>query len=57
MLENKEISSETYAAAEEAYSEVELVALVARIGAFTMTCCTANAFDVTPPEDAPSRLL
>ena len=57
ILEDKEISDETYASAEEAYSEVELIALVARIGAFTMTCCTANAFDVTPPEDAPARLL
>ena len=57
MLEDKKISDETYASAEEAYSEVELIALVARIGAFTMTCCTANAFDVTPPEDAPARLL
>ena len=57
MLEDKKISDETYASAEEAYSEVELIALVARIGAFTMTCCTANAFEVTPPEDAPARLL
>jgi hypothetical protein len=33
-----------------------LVALVARIGSFSMTCCTANAFDITPPDDAPDRL-
>ena len=57
MLKDREINSTTYAAAEAEYSEVELIALVARIGAFTMTCCTANAFDVTPPEDAPSRLV
>jgi len=57
MLVNKGITDATYAEAEIAFSEVELVALVAKIGSFAMTCCTANAFDVTPPDDAPSRLL
>jgi hypothetical protein len=46
----------THAAAEATFGTEELVALVARIGSFSMTCCTANAFDITPPDDAPARL-
>jgi len=30
--------------------------VIARIGSFSMTCCTANAFDITTPEEAPARL-
>ena len=56
LLAEKGLSAGTYAAAENAFSTEELVALVARVGAFTMTCCTANAFDITPPDDAPDRL-
>jgi 4-carboxymuconolactone decarboxylase len=56
LLTDKGLSDATYAAAERAFSTEELVALVARIGAFSMTCCTANAFDITPPDDAPDRL-
>ena len=57
LLADKRLSDATYAAAEGAFSTEELVALVARIGAFSMTCCTANAFDITPPDDAPDRLM
>lgn len=56
LLADKGLSDATYAAAEAAFSTEELVALVARVGAFSMTCCTANAFDITPGDDAPDRL-
>ena len=56
LLSDKKLSDATYAAAEAAFSTEELVALVARVGSFSMTCCTANAFDITPGDDAPDRL-
>lgn len=56
LLADKRLSDATYASAEASFSTEELVALVARVGAFSMTCCTANAFDITPPDDAPARL-
>ena len=56
LLADKGLCDATYASAEASFSTEELVALVARIGSFSMTCCTANAFDITPPDDAPSRL-
>jgi 4-carboxymuconolactone decarboxylase len=56
LLTEKGLSDTTYASAEAAFSTEELVALVSRIGAFSMTCCTANAFDIPPPDDAPARL-
>jgi 4-carboxymuconolactone decarboxylase len=56
LLADKGLSDATYASAEAVFSTEELVALVARIGSFSMTCCTANAFDITPPDDAPARL-
>jgi 4-carboxymuconolactone decarboxylase len=56
LLSDKGLSDASYAVAEASFSTEELVALVARVGAFSMTCCTANAFDITPPDDAPARL-
>ncbi|MPY71212.1 MAG: hypothetical protein GEU92_14120 [Alphaproteobacteria bacterium] len=56
LLAEHGLSDATYKAAEAAFSTDELVALVARISSFSMTCCTVNAFDVTPPDDAPARL-
>lgn len=56
LLADHGLSDETYAAAEAAYGEEGLVTLIAQVGQFGMTCCTANAFDVTPPDDAPARL-
>ena len=56
LLADKKLSDATYAAAEAAFSTEELVALVARVGSFSMTCCTANAFDITPGDDASDRL-
>jgi 4-carboxymuconolactone decarboxylase len=56
LLADKGLSDATYASAAASFSNEELVALVARVGSFSMTCCTANAFDITPPDDAPDRL-
>jgi 4-carboxymuconolactone decarboxylase len=56
LLADKGLSDATYKSAEAAFSTEELVALVARVGSFSMTCCTVNAFDITPPDDAPARL-
>jgi 4-carboxymuconolactone decarboxylase len=56
LLADKGLSDATYASAEASFGIEELVALVARVGSFSMTCCTANAFDITPPDDAPARL-
>lgn len=56
LLAEKSLSDATYAAADEAFTTEELVTLVARVGSFSMTCCTANAFDITPPDEAPARL-
>lgn len=56
LLETHKLSDATYQAAEKAFGEEGLVTLVAQVGQFGMTCCTANAFDVTPPDDAPARL-
>jgi alkylhydroperoxidase family enzyme len=56
LLADKGLCDATYASAEATFSTEELVALVARVGSFSMTCCTANAFDITPPDDARDRL-
>jgi hypothetical protein len=56
LLANKGLSEATYASAEAALSTEDLEALIARVGSFSMTYCTANAFDITPPDDAPGRL-
>ena len=45
-----------YAAAEASLGLVDLVAAVASVGQFAMTCCTANAFEIDPPADAPIPL-
>lgn len=56
LLGNHSLSDATYAAAEKLFGLATLVSLVGTIGQFSMTCCTANAFDVTPPDDVPHRL-
>lgn len=56
LLANRGLSNATYDAAAKAFREEELVALIAVVGQFSMVCCTANAFDITPPEEAPARL-
>lgn len=52
LLANKGLAQATYDAASKAFSEAELVALIAAVGQFSMVCCTANAFDITPAEGA-----
>jgi 4-carboxymuconolactone decarboxylase len=57
LLAEKRLSDETYAAAEKAMGLEHLVALIATTGSFTMTCLTANTFEVDPPPDAPIPLM
>jgi alkylhydroperoxidase family enzyme len=56
LLANKFLSDATYAAAEKTLGLEHLVALIATTGSFTMTCLTANTFEVDPPPDAPAPL-
>ncbi len=56
LLADHGLSDATYAAAEERLGLEDFVALVATVGQFSMTCCTTNAFDVSPPDDAPTPL-
>lgn len=56
LLANKVLSDETYTAAETAMGLEDLVALIATTGNFSMTCLTANTFEVDPPADAPTPL-
>ena len=57
LLANKGLSDATYAAAEKTLGEKDLVALVASVGNFSMTCLTANTFKIDPPADNPTPLL
>ena len=56
LVGDKRVSDAIYAAAEQQFGLEKLVDLVSSIGFFSMVCCTANAFDITPPDDAPARL-
>ncbi len=56
LMENHRLSDATYAAAEKLFGLPKLVDLVGAVGFFSMVGCTANAFDITPPADAPARL-
>ncbi len=56
LVSTHRLSDQTYAAAEAALGVDQLVNLVAAVGHFSMVCCTANAFDITPPDSAPARL-
>jgi 4-carboxymuconolactone decarboxylase len=56
LLATKSLSNETYAAAEKALGLEHLVALIATTGSFSMTCLTANTFEVDAPADAPTPL-
>lgn len=57
LVASKRVSEAAYARAEKIFGEEKLVDVVAGVGFFSMVCCTANAFDITPPDDAPARLL
>ncbi len=56
LVEKKRLSDDSYAAALRVMGENDLVALVAHVGSFVMTCLTANAFEVDPPADNPTPL-
>jgi hypothetical protein len=56
LLANKGLGDEIYAAAEKALGLDHLVALVATVGSFSMTCLTANTFQIAPPADNPTPL-
>ena len=56
LLTSKGLSNDSYAAASRTLGEEALVALIAAIGAFSMTCMTANTFGIDPPSDNPIPL-
>jgi 4-carboxymuconolactone decarboxylase len=56
LLANKGLSDESYAAAEKTLGLERLVALVATTGSFSMTCLTANTFQIAPPAENPTPL-
>ena len=56
LLARKSLSNETYSAAEKTMGLESLVALVASIGSFSMTCMTANTFGIDPPAANPIPL-
>jgi 4-carboxymuconolactone decarboxylase len=56
ILAKKNLSDASYAAAEKAMGTESLVALVATIGSFSMTCITAGTFGVDAPADNPTPL-
>ena len=56
ILANKRLSDESYAAAEKTMGLESLVALVATIGSFSMTCITAGTFRIDPPAENPTPL-
>jgi 4-carboxymuconolactone decarboxylase len=56
VLANKGLSDESYAAAEKTMGLESLVALIATIGSFSMTCLTAATFGIDPPPANPTPL-
>jgi len=56
LLANKRVSDKTYAAAEKALGLESLVAVAATTGSFSMTCLSANTFDLEAPADNPTPL-
>jgi 4-carboxymuconolactone decarboxylase len=56
VLTNKGLSDESYAAAEKTMGLESLVALIATIGSFSMTCLTAATFGIDPPPANPTPL-
>ena len=56
LLADKGLSDASYAAAEKVMGLEHLVALVATVGSFSMTCLTAATFQVAPPANDPVPL-
>ncbi len=48
LLTNKGLSEATYKEAEKLFGTDDLVGLIAAVGQFSMVCCSANGFDITP---------
>ena len=56
MLANKGLSDAVFKEAEQAFGQAQLIALVATIGSFTMTCLTTATFQIAAPADIPVPL-
>jgi hypothetical protein len=56
MLATKGLSDAAYEAAEQTMGLEHLVALVAAVGSFTMTCLTTATFQIAPPPNNPTPL-
>ncbi|HEY6601747.1 MAG TPA: hypothetical protein VI009_08015 [Xanthobacteraceae bacterium] len=56
ILADKGLSDASYAAAEKTMGLEHLVALVATVGSFSMTCLTAATFQIDPPPNDPIPL-
>jgi 4-carboxymuconolactone decarboxylase len=56
LLADKGLSDASYAAAEKTMGLEHLVALVATVGSFSMTCLTAATFQIDPPPTDPTPL-
>ena len=57
MLATHRLSDKTYDTALAALGLDDLIYAATMVGQFTMTCTTANAFDIDPPADAPIPLI
>lgn len=57
MLSTHRLSDATYASAETALGLTDLIYASTMVGQFTMTCTTANAFEIDPPADEPVPLI
>jgi len=56
LVANRNLSDASYATAEKTMGVTDLVALVASVGNFSMTCLTANTFGIDPPKENPIPL-
>jgi 4-carboxymuconolactone decarboxylase len=56
MLATHRISDATYRNAEKVLGLTDLIYTVTMVGQFSMTCTTANAFEIDPPADQPIPL-
>ena len=53
---NRGLSDDSYAVAEKTMGLESLIALVATVGSFSMTCLTAATFQIDPPASDPIPL-
>src|SRR6516225_1364710 len=56
ILANRGLSDDSYAVAEKTMGLESLIALVATVGSFSMTCLTAATFQIDPPASDPIPL-